>query len=235
MEKLLILQLMAHFVTDFYGQNEHVCQHKLRNGFRSGFMYIHAFFTFLIAWLFSLSIEFVWFAMIIGFSHLVIDGLKSILKKWKYVFFVDQLIHLSVIITVVLFYSQSNSILEQTWMPTTEGLLWILGVFICLKPTNVIIKEVLKTFEIKTTDAVEKVDELNNAGRLIGNLERMLTLLFVFLCQFEAIGFLLAAKSILRFKDTATAKTEYVLVGTLLSYGIAILIGTIIINLTKPS
>jgi len=67
------------------------------------------------------------------------------------------------------------------------------------------------------------------------NLERMLVLLFVFLCQIEAIGFLLAAKSILRFKDTATAKTEYVLVGTLLSYGIAILIGSIITNLNLPS
>lgn len=43
--------------------------------------------------------------------------------------------------------------------------------------------------------------------------------------QFEAIGFIVAAKSILRFKDTDTAKTEYVLAGTFLSFGIAILCG----------
>ncbi len=38
-------------------------------------------------------------------------------------------------------------------------------------------------------------------------------------------GFLLAAKSLLRFRETDTVKSEYVLVGTLLSFGIAILVG----------
>lgn len=227
----MILQLIAHFLTDFYGQNEKTCQMKGHDGFRSKYMYAHAFITFLIAWLLSFSIEFVWFAMIIGVSHLMIDGVKYVLKKWKYVFFVDQLAHLSVIVTVVILFCQNNFILEQEWIPTTKVLLWILGVVICLKPTNVIIKEVLRTFEIKTADTVEMVNELNNAGRLIGNLERMLTLLFVFMSQYQAIGFLLAAKSILRFKDTATAKTEYVLVGTLLSFGIAILVGTLIVKI----
>lgn len=49
--------------------------------------------------------------------------------------------------------------------------------------------------------------------------------------QFGAIGFLFAAKSLLRFIDTARAKTEYVLVGTLLSFGIAIISGIIITKL----
>ena len=46
--------------------------------------------------------------------------------------------------------------------------------------------------------------------------------------QYEAIGLLVAAKSILRFKDTDTAKTEYVLAGTFLSFAIAILCGLIL-------
>ena len=46
------------------------------------------------------------------------------------------------------------------------------------------------------------------------------------------MGFLIAAKSILRFKDDNTVKTEYVLVGTMLSFGLAIALG-IIINLIK--
>lgn len=53
----------------------------------------------------------------------------------------------------------------------------------------------------------------------------MLTLLFVLIGQFEAIGFIVAAKSLLRFKDTDTAKTEYVLAGTFLSFGIAVACG----------
>ena len=56
----------------------------------------------------------------------------------------------------------------------------------------------------------------------------MLTLVFVMLEQYEAIGFLLAAKSLLRFKETDTVKSEYVLVGTLLSFGIAILLGVVV-------
>ena len=60
---------------------------------------------------------------------------------------------------------------------------------------------------------------------MIGNVERMLTLVFVMLGQYEAIGFILAAKSLRRFRETDTVKSEYVLVGTLLSFGIAILVG----------
>lgn len=74
----------------------------------------------------------------------------------------------------------------------------------------------------------ESCDNIKNAGALIGNLERMLTIVFVILGQFEAIGFIVADKSILRFKDTDTAKTEYVLAGTFLSFGIAILFGLMV-------
>jgi len=68
-------------------------------------------------------------------------------------------------------------------------------------------------------------EELLNAGKLIGNIERVLTLTLVLLNQYEIVGFIIAAKSILRFKDTDTSRTEYVLIGTLLSFGIAILLG----------
>jgi hypothetical protein len=50
---------------------------------------------------------------------------------------------------------------------------------------------------------------------------------FVMLGEYEAIGFLIAAKSILRFKETDTARTEYVLVGTLLSFMLAIVVALI--------
>ena len=66
------------------------------------------------------------------------------------------------------------------------------------------------------------------AGGLIGTLERWLILVFVVLGQYEAIGFLLAAKSIIRFKDTETSKTEYVLAGTLISVAIAVSCGLLI-------
>jgi hypothetical protein len=44
--------------------------------------------------------------------------------------------------------------------------------------------------------------------------------------HYEAVGFIIAAKSILRFRDTDTAKTEYLLIGSLLSFLIAVALGT---------
>ena len=81
---------------------------------------------------------------------------------------------------------------------------------------------ILKKYQIGETQSCENI---KNAGALIGNLERILTIVFVIIGQYEAIGFIIAAKSILRFKDTDTAKTEYVLAGTFLSFGIALLCG----------
>ena len=62
---------------------------------------------------------------------------------------------------------------------------------------------------------------------------------FIITNHFEAIGFLLAAKSIFRFGDLKEAKdrklTEYVLIGTLLSFGIAILAGLVVEFATRIS
>ena len=52
--------------------------------------------------------------------------------------------------------------------------------------------------------------------------------MFVILEQYDAVGFLLAAKSIIRFKDTETIKTEYVLAGTLISVAVAVACGLVI-------
>ena len=70
--------------------------------------------------------------------------------------------------------------------------------------------------------------DLPNAGKLIGVVERLLSLVFVLLGQYEAVGFIIAAKSILRFAEGDKAKSEYVLIGTLLSFSMAIFVGVAI-------
>jgi hypothetical protein len=57
-----------------------------------------------------------------------------------------------------------------------------------------------------------------------------LALALIIVGQYEAVGLIIAAKSILRFNGTQ--KSEYVLIGTLLSFGIAASLG-IFINLIK--
>ena len=224
--KLLILQLLAHLVSDFYLQTEKSCKSKAKadNAFKSRHLYIHALITFACAWLFSLSVGFWWAALLIAALHLIIDGLKSVCKNLKGAFFIDQLLHLAVIVAVVITFNNIGEISLPIWLPETKVLLWVWAFVFCLRPANFFIQNIFKEAKITIPDN-GKEQSLPNAGRVIGNVERMLTLVFVMLGQYEAIGFLLAAKSLLRFRETDTVKSEYVLVGTLLSFGIAILMG----------
>lgn len=72
-------------------------------------------------------------------------------------------------------------------------------------------------------------ESLKDAGRYIGMLERMLVFVFIITNHWEAVGFLITAKSVFRFGDLKESKhrklTEYILIGTLISFGIAILTG----------
>lgn len=67
----------------------------------------------------------------------------------------------------------------------------------------------------------------------IGAIERWLILVFVCMGHYEALGLLVAAKSIIRFSDSQTNKTEYVLAGTLLSIFLAVLCGLFIVSFEK--
>ena len=73
---------------------------------------------------------------------------------------------------------------------------------------------------------------LPEAGKWIGYLERILILTFVITGNMEGVGFLLAAKSVFRFGDLNKAKdiktTEYVMIGTMTSFAIAIIVGLLI-------
>ncbi len=69
---------------------------------------------------------------------------------------------------------------------------------------------------------------LPNGGRIIGLLERGLIFVLILTGQAEGIGFLIAAKSVLRFgtvKEEARL-SEYVIIGTLASFGWAIMVAT---------
>tara|TARA_R110002049_G_scaffold10127_1_gene50191 strand:+ start:155562 stop:156263 length:702 start_codon:yes stop_codon:yes gene_type:complete len=66
---------------------------------------------------------------------------------------------------------------------------------------------------------------LENAGKIIGLLERALIYLMVMIGEPTSIGFLIAAKSILRFDTVSKDRhvSEYVIIGTLASFGWALI------------
>ncbi len=232
-KQLLILQLIAHFLSDFIFQSERMANDKNKFGFRSKLLKRHILITFITAWVFSLQVNFLFGALVIAILHWVQDGMKKYIKdnnkRGRYSFFIDQIIHLIIIISVVLLYNKYFQLSPILNFPLSSKILLIVGCYIFShKPSNILIKETFTAFNIQPYRPGN--DELLNAGKLIGIIERFLVLTFVIINQFEAVGFLIAAKSILRFKDDNTIKTEYVLIGTMLSFGIAIALG-IIINL----
>src|SRR5690606_25056663 len=83
--------------------------------------------------------------------------------------------------------------------------------------------------EIADEGGEDEGGSLKNAGTYIGMLERLFVFGFMLLQQWAAIGLLIAAKSVFRFGDLNKGKnrklTEYVLIGTLLSFGLAFLAG----------
>ncbi len=68
---------------------------------------------------------------------------------------------------------------------------------------------------------------LARGGFWIGCLERVLIVAFMMFGEYEAIGFLVTAKSILRFGTSSTnrALSEYIILGTLLSIVLALPFG----------
>lgn len=236
--QLLTLQLIAHVIADFYLQNDLWARHKKIYGIRSKIMYLHAFIVFVTTYIFSFQLSFIMPALFIFLIHLGIDLIKKHLDKIKIrrkpvlkniSFAIDQALHIITICFVVFWFSKNNILKPVIDIPiNTNQLIIILAYLICIKPTNVFIKEIISVSKINIP---KSKDDLINAGRLIGNIERILTITLLLTGRYEAIGFIIAAKSILRFEGGKSNKTEYVLIGSFLSFGIAILIGIVILNI----
>ncbi len=79
---------------------------------------------------------------------------------------------------------------------------------------------------------IDMGDSLIKAGLYIGVFERFLVFVFIIIGQYAAIGFLIGAKSVLRItKDNdknSRKKSEYVLIGTMLNFTVAILVGLLV-------
>lgn len=75
-----------------------------------------------------------------------------------------------------------------------------------------------------------KARGLTNAGKWIGIAERLILLTLLLQGQYAAMGLLMTAKGLLRFseKDRQEEKTEYVLIGTLISVVFALITGILV-------
>lgn len=230
MEKLLVAQIIAHIIADFYLQPERMVAGKRARGFRSGSLYLHVAIVGAMSLLAAFRCDFILFAALIAAAHLLIDALKiAIEKRWELakspaLFLGDQLLHVGAICFVVFLYGRCHAVIPGYLdFFSVRTLLVAGGGLLCLKPANVVIRCCLSSLEL-TGDETPQDKTLARAGRWIGSIERLLAFAMMLLGQYTAIGFIIAAKSVLRFGEKDTHKAEYVLVGTLLSFGIAVLL-----------
>jgi hypothetical protein len=107
----------------------------------------------------------------------------------------------------------------------------IIASIVITKFSSIIISYIIKPFQAKIfAGENNNIDEIKT-GRIIGYLERII-ILVLFLSDLPAVvGFLITAKSILRYAEIKNEKdkvmVEYVLIGTLLSFTIGISIAFI--------
>lgn len=224
--------LLAHIVGDFVLQTKSmVTKRKEHIGYLLLHVLIHII-VLLLLFLPDLS-DFYLSIVFIGISHLAIDSLKIWLET-KYptkpllFFCVDQLLHISVLSAIVM-YKFGIPVLHYEHIFTIGSLLYIIALLLITVVSPIFLRLFFskwdKDFEFKN----KRQESLLDAGLLIGIMERLIIVLFIQIGFLSGIGFLLAAKSIFRFGDLANAKdtkfTEYILVGTLASFIIAITIG----------
>ncbi len=246
MNSLIFIQLLlAHILTDFIVQPDKWVKKKKAKGLRSGYFWLHIGLAGLLTYVILMQWNNWVIPLFIIITHGLIDlwkirkeQLSTISNKVedstdsnvpgpKY-FFVDQLLHILMIILAWLYltdnfrhlFGKIADLLSDTRILTT-----LTAFLIVIWPAGKAIGKITEHLrkEFSTSES------LSNAGTYIGILERILVLIFVLIGQYSAIGFLIAAKSLLRVSregdENGRKKTEYVLIGTLLSFSVAIIIG----------
>ena len=235
---LLLKFLLAHILGDFVFQSEKWVKDKEEKKIKSPKLYLHiGTHTILLLIIIQFNLKEYWLGFIlIIVSHYIIDVLKLTYQKDKTKriwFFVDQIAHIFMLILATFFYTKFN--FSVTTLLTDKILLLIIVVLLVTSVSAIIIKMIITQWNPESKK--ENDDSLAKAGRYIGILERLFIFIFVITNHWQAIGFLLAAKSVFRFGDLTSSKdrklTEYILIGTLLSFGLAILIGTLYLYVLK--
>lgn len=224
----LIKIILAHLLTDFLLQPKAWIQNRRHRHFKSGKLYVHGLLTAVTAWMLT-GWNYWPAALVILITHIGIDGWKSYKKDTVLIFLTDQCLHLGVILALYCYTFNRWNIFSQLWQKVnhTENFWILITAFVFLTmPAGIFIGQLTKHWREKIADA----EGLANAGKWIGIIERIIILIFVLLNQYSVIGLLIAAKGIIRFneKDRPEAKTEYLVIGTLLSMGISIITGLLI-------
>lgn len=225
---LLIIHSAVSLIFGFKNLTNEVRKKKIK----SKWLYISSAIYALSIYLISFSWPDLWI-LPLGFVFHFLAYLIMIPKRRNlFNFFLSQILLIFTLIAIWLLLTENYlslifGLIVILWN-SKRVLLVILGFIILIWPSGYIIGLATEPFrkQIKEAEGLEK------AGLWIGILERTLIYIFVLSGNVMAIAFLITAKTIFRFgeiKDHSRRKeAEYILIGTLFSFSLALLIAYLI-------
>ncbi len=237
--QIFIPLLTAHFLADFIFQTDEDVKRKQSIFVFSKHIILVTILSYLLVGDWSNYV----IPLAILFTHTIIDLLKRAIKKDSLLIFSsDQTAHYLVIL-LLSFYIQ-NELFQETsnlfWFNAfgntyIKVLMIVIAVIVITKFSSIIISYIIKPFQLKIFKSENNNKDEIKTGRIIGYLERII-ILVLFLAELPAVvGFLITAKSILRYAEIKNEKdkvmVEYVLIGTLLSFTIGISISFITLKI----
>lgn len=233
--------LTVHLFADFLFQNSIFSEKRKREWKIMMYHCAIYFIIFLLSFLLMFNYSSVFTPVfIIAILHFLFLFLKNRLeisfhrsKDLLYIFIINQFLHIIGLYLVYYLFNLKNNTnyiykIAESYEYFKNIVLYLLLFIILLEPSASLIQKILALTSIKKSERF-KFSELK-IGTMIGKLERMIIAVLLLNNQYGAIGLVLAAKSIARFKQMENKNfAEKYLVGTLASVFI-VLITTLFIK-----
>jgi hypothetical protein len=226
MNSVFLPLLVGHLIADFWLQPASWIEHKRQNGWKSKYLIHHAAIASVLPVMFTLQVGVWWFIPVIFVTHYLIDLLKSAINDNLLAFLTDQTLHIALLLVLAMAMS-----VPGLSAPMLKFWTYSVSFVLVTMPAGILIGKFLQQVT-KTENKPMKTD----ASAWIGMIERTLILIFILTGQFQAIGFLVAAKSVFRFSEIqkdGNPKAEYFLLGTLVSFLVAVVVGMGIKTITN--
>jgi len=230
--QILLPLTAAHFLGDFIFQTDKDVKNKNSYSVFGKHIIIVTIFSYLLVGTWNCYT----IPSVVLLSHLVIDLIKKSFKNDSLTLFIlDQIAHYLVIILLSFYMADriTNEQFNLFWNDLFGNsylklLVIIISIILVTKFSSIIISYIIKPFQLKIFKEENNNLDKIQTGRVIGYLER-LAILVLFLANLPTVvGFLITAKSILRYGEIKSnydkVMVEYVLIGTLLSFAIGITI-----------
>ncbi|MEN6572087.1 MAG: DUF3307 domain-containing protein [Anaerolineaceae bacterium] len=243
--RVFMILLLAHLLGDFVLQFRWIRLQKKRWPVRLLHSAILAALSYVLIGAWNLWLV----AVITGVTHFLIDWGKISLKTRKvWIQLVDQALHAVVIIGVSGYVVTFGTALPAwfTWQPVFAWQVVVIAtaVILLVPCGGSLIGGLMAPYQAQLdrnyarqikqvpSEGKKPIKGLEDGGKVIGYLERLLILVFVLAGQYAGIGFLIAAKSIFRFGEFKESENrmeaEYIIIGTFASFLYAIILSQLV-------